>query len=373
MTTAERLFQEAVECDKNQDYEQAFTLYSAAAELGYVPAYPNVGYAYLNGEGTEKDYNKAVEFFQKGVDAGNMTSVVNLGVCYSYGYGVQQDKQKALALYKQAADAGNALGKTNYEKLQKEMSSNLKVNDLPPVNNPTPPAQNNNNPPLVYTGVGGLGSGNRNSPMGANSPAAPKSVVVNQLKRRIYGKYIFCYICAVICLTLLFVAPRFPELFATPGLTAVMSLLMVATLYPGLGGILATPGLIKRVKHMNRLEQRGLLDLAAREVLTGKTVAFGDKALMSEHFLFRKQRRGLIIPCEDVLWFYTGRTSRYCDFYIGTRYNGVMVFSGVSRYVKNFDDVVNAMAQRLLKHNPDLLINNTPENKAEYNRRRYTN
>lgn len=453
MTTAERLFQEALECDKNENYEEAFTLYLAAAELEYVPAYANVGYAYLKGEGTEKDYNKAVEFFQKGMAAGNATAVVNLGVCYAYGYGVPQDEQKALELYKQAADAGHELGKKNYEKLLKKLGGTsskpvhaedlvieVEVNLTGPTNGTTRhvinvpqmgrdytidfpndikvgermrvqgkgpvgtdgiPADvvfkvvkvnykantgnikledlfgnreekntnpNPNKPISVDTGVGGLGFSNRNSPV-TSTPKSTGSKFVKKLKRRVYGNYIFCYICAAICAMLLLLPARFPWLFsadANPAMTAVLSLLLVATLYPGLGGILATPGLIKRVKHMKRLEQRGLLELAAREVFTGKTEAFGDKALLSEHFLFRKQRRGLIIPCEDILWFYTGKISRYCDFKIGTRYNGVMTFSGVSRYVKNFDGVVNEMAQRLHRRNKDLMINNTTENKMRY-------
>ena len=380
MSVAENLFKEAQASEKEKKFEEAFNLYLGAADLGFVPAYSCVGYAYVHGEGTEKNYEKAVEYFRKGEKENNAFCISNLGLCYSKGLGVAQDKRKALEYYKRAADMGHEQAKKNYESLKKELGNGNSTTGTggfgsfneefkqffgggtqnPPVDSSTP---------QVDTGVGGLGFSNWNSPV--SKPAT--SGYVTKLKRRVYGNYIFCYICAAICALLLLLPARFPWLFspdANPAMTAVLSLLLVATLYPGLGGIIATGGLVKRVKFMNSLAQRGLLEKAAYEMFAGKAVAFGDKALMTENFLFRKNKRGFVIPMEDVLWFYTGKTSRYCDFYIGTRYLGVMAFSGISRYTKNFDQVVNAYAQRLQQRTNGLLINNTPQNKAEFKRRR---
>lgn len=381
MSVAEDLFKEAQACDKEKNFEEAFNLYCGAADLGYVPAYSCVGYAYMHGEGTEKNYEMAVEYFQKGERENNAFCISNLGFCYSNGLGVAQDKRKALEYYKRAADMGHEMGKKNYESLLKELGDAPKApktggfGDMNEEfkqffgNNGTQNSAPKTSAPVVDTGVGGLGLSNRNSPV--SKPAT--SSYVKKLKRRVYGNYIFCYICAAICAALLLLSACFPWIIspdANPAMTAVLSLLLVATLYPGLGGIIATGGLVKRVKHMKSLEQRGLLEKAAYEVFAGKAVAFGDKALMTDHFLFRKNKRGFVIPLEDVLWFYTGKTTRYCDFYIGSRYLGVQPFSGISRYTKNFDQVVNAYAQRLQQHTRDLLINNTAENKAEFNRRR---
>ena len=286
MAVAENLFKEAQASEKEKKFEEAFNLYLGAADLGFVPAYSCVGYAYMYGEGTEKNYEKALEYFRKGERENNAFCISNLGFCYSNGLGVAQDKRKALELYKRAADMGHEQAKMNYESLKKELgngnsttgtggfgSFNEEFKQLFGGGTQNPPVDSST--PQVDTGVGGLGFSNWNSPV--SKPAT--SGYVTKLKRRVYGNYIFCYICAAICALLLLLPARFPWLFspdANPAMTAVLSLLLVATLYPGLGGIIATGGLVKRVKFMNSLAQRGLLEKAAYEIFAGKAVPFGD-------------------------------------------------------------------------------------------------
>ena len=52
-------------CGYPQDYTKALELWHrAAAELGHVMAYSNIGYAYYNGEGVEVDEKKASRYYE---------------------------------------------------------------------------------------------------------------------------------------------------------------------------------------------------------------------------------------------------------------------------------------------------------------------
>ena len=55
MTTAEKLYDEALDLAGKQEFEKAFTLYSGSAELGYAPAQINLAMAYLNGKPIKKE------------------------------------------------------------------------------------------------------------------------------------------------------------------------------------------------------------------------------------------------------------------------------------------------------------------------------
>lgn len=147
MTTAEKLYDEALELAQKQEYEKAFTLYSGSAELGYAPAQVNLGFAYLNGKGVVRNDQMAVMWFQKAAEQNHPAAISNLGYCYSNGCGVAVDKQRALSLYKQAADMGNEKGASNYKALFEELYGtpvqNTPVYSAPPTYSASyaPPAQ----------------------------------------------------------------------------------------------------------------------------------------------------------------------------------------------------------------------------------------
>lgn len=95
----------------NQLYEQgkyaeAVVLYKEAAELDETEAEFNLGYAYYNGEGTEKDYTTAVMWFKRAARKKFPKAEYNLAFCYMYGYGVPQDYEKALAYLRASAVRG---------------------------------------------------------------------------------------------------------------------------------------------------------------------------------------------------------------------------------------------------------------------------
>lgn len=92
----------------NQDYQQARKWYEKAASAGLSGAQSNLGLLYLNGCGVAKDYKKAVEWFQKAADQGGLSGKSNLAYCYECGYHLAQDYKKAYDLYKVCAENNHA-------------------------------------------------------------------------------------------------------------------------------------------------------------------------------------------------------------------------------------------------------------------------
>jgi len=85
-----------------RDYTKALELYHRAGELGYAPAYCNIGYAYNNGEGVEVDKKKANHYYELAAIKGDSNARHNLGIneaqegnSYYLGRGVEVDKKKA--------------------------------------------------------------------------------------------------------------------------------------------------------------------------------------------------------------------------------------------------------------------------------------
>ena len=133
MSTGEKLYDSALDFAEKQEYEKAYALYNAAAQLDYVPAQINVAIAYLKGQGVAQNDQAAFMWLQKAAAQNHPVALSNLGFCYSQGRGVAVDKQRALALYKQAADMGNEMGSKNYKALYEDLYG------VPPTP-PAPPA-----------------------------------------------------------------------------------------------------------------------------------------------------------------------------------------------------------------------------------------
>ena len=62
-----------------QDYRKALEHWHRAGELGYTPAYCNIGYVYKHGQGVEADTKKAVHYYELAAMGGNATARHNLG------------------------------------------------------------------------------------------------------------------------------------------------------------------------------------------------------------------------------------------------------------------------------------------------------
>jgi TPR repeat protein len=116
-----QLMSEAAQKRKAGSAEEAFALFSQAAELGNVTAMVEVGECYRSGDGAPQDDNKAVSWFRRAADAGNSPGMVALGVMYLFGIdGGNPNEALANQWFQKAADRGDAAGLYNlaesYEK-----------------------------------------------------------------------------------------------------------------------------------------------------------------------------------------------------------------------------------------------------------------
>ena len=109
------------------------------------------------------------------------------------------------------------------------------------------------------------------------------------------------------------------------------------------------------------------LEKAAVELYLDSTFEIGEKALVSEHFLFHKRRRGFVIPCQDILWFFDDAKGR---FYVGTRTRGILKVSRCRKTGTAYQTAFKHYIHYLRERTDDLLVGNTIENAAEYERRR---
>ncbi len=74
-----------------------------AKETSYALAECQVGYAYLEGIGTEKNFEKALYWTTKSAEHGDRDEQFNLAWIYENGIGVEKDLEKSIYWYKQAA------------------------------------------------------------------------------------------------------------------------------------------------------------------------------------------------------------------------------------------------------------------------------
>lgn len=87
-------------------FEKAVAEYAEAARLGNAEAQFDLGYAYYNGEGTEKDYATAARWFKRSASQRFAKAEFNLAYCYMNGRGVPRDYDKALIYLTKAAAGG---------------------------------------------------------------------------------------------------------------------------------------------------------------------------------------------------------------------------------------------------------------------------
>ena len=101
-----KVFNAAVEAQKDGDNERAVKLYTAVADMGHRASACNLGYCYQNGIGCEKNLRLAVHYYRLAAEDGSATAKFNLGMCYKNGGGVNVDFRMAEKLLTEARDAG---------------------------------------------------------------------------------------------------------------------------------------------------------------------------------------------------------------------------------------------------------------------------
>ena len=142
---------------------------------------------------------------------------------------------------------------------------------------------------------------------------------------------------------------------------------------PAIWGVVKLLGILfgdKSGSSIARLEERGLLGQLLMEMDSGRTVPFGDKASLSDHFLCMNNRRGILLACDDILWVYTRRGNRYENLMLGTKHLGVVTISGQEAslvgVIHKYKEKLMASITELQRRNPAIMVGYSPENRAKY-------
>ena len=151
----------------------------------------------------------------------------------------------------------------------------------------------------------------------------------------------------------------------------ILSSLFFFTFFPYIIGWVPDPGFFKTRKILKHLENRNLLEKALIEMETCELVPFGDKMVLSNHFLFPKKKNGILLPCDELLWVYGDfSNSRQVGYLtLGTEKWGIMPISYIKAYRgsrKKCEPKIAAAIQALQRRTPSIMVGETRENSKLY-------
>ena len=102
----EQMLEGAKQRFNEKNYEEAFRLYSLAADIGSAQAQYDLGCMHENGQGTKKNNAEAVRLYGLAADQGLADAQNDLGNMYRLGLGVSKSYKEAVRLYRLAAAQG---------------------------------------------------------------------------------------------------------------------------------------------------------------------------------------------------------------------------------------------------------------------------
>ncbi len=197
------------------------------------------------------------------------------------------------------------------------------------------------------------------------APADQRRIAAFKKKRK--RKFIMKFIFPVLFLAGIILGMKYPTSISTPILVTIT--LMV---YPAIWNVISIIASLigtKTDKSIKRLEARGLMGKALKERERGSFTPFGDHAVLTDHFIFRKNKSAdIMIACDDVVWVYTSYFRRYYSLMLGTKHMGKVTLSGVGvkLFKRNHKQLISDAIVELRRRNPTILIGDTAENKAKY-------
>ena len=137
--------------------------------------------------------------------------------------------------------------------------------------------------------------------------------------------------------------------------------------YPGLYALIRLPSIIKLFKRIKELERTDTIREMIFDLETSKIVEFGDKAILSDKYLFPKNFKKLPIPCNEIYWIYTSTYKGYASIKLGTKNDGIISYSGIESHNRRFDAILRSAVEELQKRSDtELLLRYSPENEAKY-------
>lgn len=176
-----------------------------------------------------------------------------------------------------------------------------------------------------------------------------------------------CAVMLIICAILVAMGYTGEESLFIYWLYIVLGSIATVCVYPGLYALIRLPYIIKLLKKIKEYESNDILREMVFDLETSEVVNFGDKAMLSDKYLFTKNFKKLPIPCSEIYWLYTSTFKGYTSIKIGTKNNGIVSYSGIEahdrRYDKILDNAINELQKRV---DTELLLGNTVENEAKY-------
>jgi TPR repeat protein len=112
----ERLCQIGIQL-KYSSPDQAFRAFAISSSMGYVPAYKEVGRAFLEGRGIKKDRSQAYLWLEKATESGDEEALFEYALCFSRGIGTAFDFKRATALLKKATRLGSSEARAELERI----------------------------------------------------------------------------------------------------------------------------------------------------------------------------------------------------------------------------------------------------------------
>lgn len=104
---------------KSSRSEIALPILEALSKQGYVAAYDNIGWIYVEGKAVPADIKLAVSYFRQGADAKQPEAMTSLGIVYEY----HRNYAVAKYWYQKAMVLGYLDAKERYQKLQETPTS----------------------------------------------------------------------------------------------------------------------------------------------------------------------------------------------------------------------------------------------------------
>lgn len=137
--------------------------------------------------------------------------------------------------------------------------------------------------------------------------------------------------------------------------------------YPGIYALIRLPYIIKLFKRVKEYEKNDTIREMVFDLETSKVVNFGDKAILSDKYLFPRNFKKIPIPCNEIYWIYTSAFKGYTSIKLGTKNDGIISYSGIENHNRRFDTILSKVVEELQKRtDTELLLNYSAENEAKY-------
>ena len=110
---------------KDSSPEQSFRAFAISSGMGYVLAYKEVAYAFLNGRGIKKNRSQGYLWLERAVESGDEEALYPYGLCFSRGIGTAFNYKRAIDTLVKSARLGNAAARDEIERLMKNRQKHM--------------------------------------------------------------------------------------------------------------------------------------------------------------------------------------------------------------------------------------------------------